>query len=255
VDVEGNVVGINTFILSGSGGNEGIGFAVPVRVVRFVYESLRKYGHVHRSEIEISAQTVTPSLAAGLGLKRTWGVVISDVKPGGPAEAAGLKIGDVILKADERPIDTVPAFTAALYLHPVDQVMKLEVLRDGKETTINVPVLQKRNHMDQMLDAANPENNLVAPLGILAVGIDERIRSVLPGLRKSSGVIVLGRAADLLGPDLGLVTGDVIHSINNRPVDTVDNLRSALLQLKSGDSVVLQVERGGKLQFVSFELD
>jgi serine protease Do len=255
VDVEGNVVGINTFILSGSGGNEGIGFAVPVRVVRFVYDSLRKYGHVHRSEIEVSAQTVTPSLAAGLGLKRSWGVVISDVKPGGPAEAAGLKIGDVILKADERPIDTVPAFTAALYLHPVDQVMKLEVLRAGAEKTINVAVLQERNHMDQMLDAANPESNLVAPLGILAIGIDEHIREAVTGLRVASGVIVLGRAADLLGPDIGLVTGDVIHAINNRPVDTVDNLRSAMSQLKSGDSVVLQVERGGKLQFVSFELD
>jgi serine protease Do len=255
VDVEGNVVGINTFILSGSGGNEGIGFAVPVRVVRFVYDSLRKYGHVHRSEIEVSAQTVTPSLAAGLGLKRTWGVVISDVKPGGPAEAAGLKIGDVILKADERPIDTVPAFTAALYLHPVDQVMKLEVLRDGAQETINVPVLQERNHMDQMLDAANPESNLVEALGILAIGIDDHIRAALGEMRKPNGVIVLGRAADLLGPDIGLVTGDVIHSINNRPVDTVENLRSAMSQLKSGDSVVLQVERAGKLQFVAFELD
>src|SRR5438477_12857006 len=153
VDMDGHVVGINTFILSGSGGSEGLGFAIPARIVRFVYESLRRYGHVHRSEIEAGAQTITPALAAGLGLKRSWGVLISDVKPGGPAEAAGLKIGDVILKADERPIDTVPAFTAALYLHPVDQVMKLEVLREGAEKTINVAVLQERNHMDQMLDA------------------------------------------------------------------------------------------------------
>lgn len=74
-------------------------------------------------------------------------------------------------------------------------------------------------------------------------------------LRIASGVIVLGRAADLFGPDFGLTTGDVIHAINNRPVDTVENLRSALSQLKSGDSVALQVERQGRLQFVSFELD
>jgi serine protease Do len=255
VDMEGNVVGINTSILSGSGGNEGIGFAVPARVVRFVYESLRKYGHVHRSEIEVGAQTVTPALAAGLRLKRSWGVLISDVKPGGPAEAAGVKIGDIILSADGRPIDTLPAFTAALYLHPVDQVLKLEVLHDGQQKTINVPVLQERNPMDQMLDLANPESNLVEPLAILAIGIDERIRSAVSGLRKSSGVIVLGRAADLLGPDIGLTTGDVIHAINNRPVDTVENLRSALSQLKTGDSVALQIERGGKLQFVAFELD
>jgi serine protease Do len=109
--------------------------------------------------------------------------------------------------------------------------------------------------MDQLLDLANPESNLVAPLAILAIGVDERIRSAMGGLRKPSGVIVLGRAADLLGPDIGLTTGDVIHAINNRPVDTVENLRSALSQLKSGDSVALQVERQGKLQFVAFDLD
>jgi serine protease Do len=255
VDMEGNVVGINTLILSGSGGNEGIGFAVPSRVVHFVYESLRKYGHVHRSEIEVGAQTVTPSLAAGLGLKRGWGVVISDVKPGGPAEAAGLKIGDIIASADDRPIDTLPAFMAALYLHPVDQVLKVVVLRDAQRMTLNVPVLQERNPIDQLLDLANPETNLVEPLGILAVGIDDRISSAVSGLRNASGVIVLGRAADLLGPNIGLTTGDVIHAINNRPVDTVENLRSALSQSKSGDSVALQVERQGKLLFVAFDID
>ena len=74
-------------------------------------------------------------------------------------------------------------------------------------------------------------------------------------LRITSGIIVLGKAAELFGPDIGLTSGDVIHAINSRPVDTVENLRSALAQLKSGDSVALQVERQGKLQFVSFELD
>jgi serine protease Do len=81
------------------------------------------------------------------------------------------------------------------------------------------------------------------------------VRPMIPDLRIPSGVVVLGRAADLFGPSIGLTTGDVIHAINNRPVDTVDNLRSALSQLKSGDSVALQVERQGKLQFVAFEMD
>lgn len=255
VDTNGRVVGINTFILSGSGGSEGLGFAIPARIVRFVYDSLRKYGHVHRSEIEAGAQTITPSLAAGLALKRSWGVLISDVKPGGPAEAAGLKIGDIVLAADGRAVDTLPAFTGAMYLHPADQVLKLEVLRDSQKQTLQIPVLQEKHPMDQLLDLANPQTNLVPQLAILAIGIDDRIRSMVSDLRITSGVIVLGRAADLFGPDIGLTTGDVIHAINNRPVDTVDNLRSTLSQLKSGNSVALQVERQGKLQFIAFELD
>jgi serine protease Do len=255
VDMDGYVVGINTFIVTGSGGSEGLGFAIPARVVNFVYQSLRKYGHVHRSEVEAGAQTITPSLAVGLGLKRTWGVVISDVIPGGPAEAAGLKIGDIVLSADDRPVDTLPGFTGALYLHPVDQVLKLEILRDSGKKTLFIPVLQEKHQMDQLLDLADNQNNLVQQLAVLAVSLDEKVRAMIPDLRISTGVVVLGKAADLLGPNLGLTTGDVIHAINNRPVDTVDNLRSALSQLKSGDSVALQVERQGKLQFVSFELD
>lgn len=109
--------------------------------------------------------------------------------------------------------------------------------------------------MDQLLDLADPQTSLVPQLAILAIAIDDRIRAVAGDLRLSSGVIVLGRAADLFGPDIGLTTGDVIHAINNRPLDTVENLRSALSQLKSGDSVALQVERQGKLQFIAFELD
>ena len=255
VDMEGNVVGINTFILSGSGGNEGLGFAIPARIVSFVYQSLRKYGHVHRSEIEAGAQTITPSLASGLGLKRSWGVLISDVKPGGPAEAAGLKIGDIVLTADDRPTDTLPAFTAAMYLHSVDQVLRLEVLREGEKKTLLIPVLQERHAVDQLLNLADPETSLVSQLAVLAVTIDDRISQTLGELRSPTGVIVLGRAASLLGPDVGLATGDIIHAINNRPVDTIENLRSALGTLKTGDAVALQVERQGKLQFVSFELE
>ena len=100
VDTEGYVIGINTFILSEGGGSEGLGFAIPARIVKFVYESLRKYGHVHRIEIKAGAQTITPTLANGLALAQSWGVVIDDVTPGGPADAAGLQIGDIVLRAD-----------------------------------------------------------------------------------------------------------------------------------------------------------
>jgi serine protease Do len=255
VDVEGSVLGINTFIYSEGGGSEGLGFAIPARVVEFVYQSLRKYGHVHRSEIEAGAQTITPDMAAALGLKQDYGVVISDVLPGGPAEAAGLKIGDIVLSVDDRPIETLPAFMGQLYLHPPDKVLKLQVMRDGQKKVLNIPVLEESHRMDQLLDLGQTEKNLVPQLAILAIAIDDQVRSMIPDLRIPSGVVVVGRAADLFGPDIGLANGDVIHAVNNRPVDTVDNLRSGLKQLKAGDPVALQIERGGKLQFLAFEMD
>jgi serine protease Do len=255
VDVEGNVLGINTFIYSEGGGSEGLGFAIPARVVEFVYQSLRKYGHVHRSEIEAGAQTISPSMATGLGLKQNFGVVISDVLPGGPAEAAGLKVGDVVRAVDNRPIETLPAFMGSLYLHPVDKVLKMDVLRDGQKKTLEIAVLQESHRMDQLLDLGQTDKDLVPQLAILAISIDDQIRPMIPDLRIPSGVVVVGRAADLFGPDIGLGQGDVIHAINNRPVDTVDNLRSALKQFKPGDAVALQIERAGRLQFLAFEVE
>jgi len=177
------------------------------------------------------------------------------VLPGGPAEAAGLKIGDVVRAVDDRPIETLPAFMGSLYLHPIDKVLKMDVLRDGEKKTLQIPVLEEPHRMDRLLDLGQTEKNLVPQLAILAISIDDQVRSMVPDLRINSGVVVVGRAADLFGPDIGLAQGDIIHLINNRPVDTVDNLRSALKQFKAGDSVTLQIERAGKLQFLAFELE
>lgn len=255
IDMDGYVLGINTMILSEGGGSEGLGFAIPARVVRFVYRSLRKYGHVHRVEIGAVAQNITPSLAEGLGLSRSWGVIVSDVNPGGPAEAAGLKTADIILSADDRPIDTLPALTAALYLHPLDEVMKLVVLRGGERKILYVAVSEHRDQMDKLMDSVDPDKSLVARLGILAVDLNDQLRSMVGNLRISSGVVVIARAADLIGPETGLKTGDVIHSINKTPIDSVDSLRSTLDGLKRGAPIALQVERDGQLQWLAFEME
>jgi len=254
VDMNGSVLGLNTFILSQGGGSEGLGFAIPARVVDFVYHSLRQYGHVHRVEIGAAAQEITPTLAEGLHLAQHWGVMVVDVTPGGPSEAAGLKIQDIILTADDRRIETLPSLSAALYLHRLDEVVKLEIMRGSEKKTLYVPALERRDHMDQLMDALNPENSLIPRLGVLAIDLTDDLRSRL-SLRIPSGVVVVGRAADLILPDTGLLAGDIIHQLNTTPIDSVDTLRNALHDLKTGDAAVLQVERGDGLTYVAFELE
>jgi serine protease Do len=259
VDMNGGVVGINTFILSQGGGSEGLGFAIPARIVDFVYNSLRKYGHVHRVEIGAVAQEITPTIAEGLHLAQRWGVIIADIKPDGPAAAAGLKVQDVVLTADDRRIETLPQLSSALYLHRLDQVLKLEVLRGdvskNERKILYVPAIEQRDPMDQLFDAADPEKSLVPRLGILAVDLTADLRSQIGSTRISTGVVVLGRAADLITPDTGLQTGDVIHSLNNTPIDSMDTLRAAIVRLKTGDPVVLQVERSDGLTYLGFEME
>jgi serine protease Do len=255
IDMDGYVLGINTMILSESGGSEGLGFAIPARVVQFVYESLRKNGHVHRVEIDASAQTITPSLAQGLGLSQTYGVIISDVKPGGPADSAGLQIGDIVVSADGRNVDTLPRLTAAMYLHPLDQVLTLVVKRGPMEKTLQIPVMERRDQMDRLVDSVDPEKSLVQRLGILAIDLNDQLRSMVGEVRIPSGVVVLARAVSLLGPDTGLKTGDIIHSVNRTPVDSVESLRASLQELKPGSSVVLQIERDDNLQWLAFDLE
>ena len=109
LDIDGNVVGINT-LKSSESGSEGLGFAIPAALVNFDYLNLRSYGHVQRVAIGARVQNITPRLAAGLGLARSWGPIISDTLPGGAAEAAGLQIGDIVVAIDDRPVLNLPDF-------------------------------------------------------------------------------------------------------------------------------------------------
>jgi serine protease Do len=254
--MNGSVLGINTFILSQGGGSEGLGFAIPARVVEFVYQSLRKHGHVHRVEIGAASQEITPTLAEGLQLSQRWGVIVVDVKPDGPAAAAGLQIQDIILTADDRRIETLPSLSSALYLHRLDQVVKLEVLRGKEKKTLFIPAIEHRDQMDQLLDTVNPENSLIPKFGVLAIDLTGDLGAKLSAaLRIPSGVIVVGRAADLITPDTGLQAGGVIHQLNTTPIDSVKTLRAAVDALKTGDPVVLQIEREDGLTYLSFEME
>jgi S1-C subfamily serine protease len=181
---------------------------------------------------------------------------VDDVKPDGPAAAAGVQIKDIILTADDRRIETLPALSGALYLHRIDQVVKLEILRGNEKKTLYVPAIESRDHMDELLDTVNPENSLIPRLGVLAIDLTPDLRTRLgSALRIPSGVVVVGRAVDLIMPDTGLLAADIIHQLNTTSIDSTDTLRSAVGALKIGDPVVLQVERDGGLLWVSFEME
>jgi serine protease Do len=255
VDVTGAVVGLNTFILSSAGGNEGLGFAIPAGIVNFVYQSLRKYGHVDHVEIAAVAQTITPTIAEGLGLTQNWGVVIADVIPQGPADVAGIKPEDVILAVDGHPMVNLHGFAAALYQHPLDQVVKIDVLRGRQKLSFNVPALSVRDRIGQFAGIADPIGSHIGPLAILGLDFNDELRSLLPNVRMGTGVIVVGRAPGFNSANTGLQPGDVIHSLNHTPIASVEQLKSALAQLKSGDAAVLRIERQGQLQYLAFEME
>jgi serine protease Do len=256
IDAQGRVVGINTFILSQSGGSEGLGFAIPSNIVNTIYSQLRKEGHVHRGRIGIYVQTITPSLAEGLTLSRDWGVLVGDVMPEGPADKAGVKVGDLVLTANGRAMRNARQLEAYIYRSPMKDKISLQVLRGKDELSIDVPVIDSVDDPQRFADMVNPEDNLVPKLGILAIGIDKDVAAMLPGLRNSYGVVVAaGSSATDLTSGTGLQPGDVIYSVNQDPVATVESLRKKVGELKPGDEVAMQIERSGRLMFVSIEIE
>jgi serine protease Do len=255
VDIEGKIVGINAFILTQGGGNEGLGFAIPSGVVRRIYQQLRQYGHVHHEVIGAAVQTITPTMAAGLGLQQDYGVIVSDVTPKGPAEAAGLKVQDIILTMDGKPVINVPQFDSAFQFRVDPVPLQLEVTRGTEKIPLQVPVVEQKDDMDRLADSLDPAKDLVPKLGILGVQINKEIAAMVPSLRMASGVIVAARTAFGATVDSGLETGDVIHALNGTTIISLDTLSTSIQQLKSGDPVVLQIERSGELRYLAFEME
>lgn len=253
VDVEGRLVGINTFILSQSGGNEGIGFAAPSNIVRNVFEQIRRTGRVHRGEIGVHAQTLTPALATGLGVRQAWGVLLADVFPSGAAASAGLGIGDVILRLDGKPMENARQLEVNLYRHAVGDVVKLDVLRGSARLSLSVVVEERPDDPDRFAEMVTPEGNIVERLGILALDLDERIARRLPALRAQAGVVVAAAAGDAPSWRDPLLPGDVIYSLNQQSVSSLAALRAALSRLGAQEPVVLHVERSGQLRFIALE--
>jgi serine protease Do len=254
VNIRGEVVGVNTFIVTQSGGNEGLGFAVPSATARTVFRQMKQFGMIRRQEVGMSLQTITRSMAQGLGLARDYGLIVSDVWPGGPAEAAGLKVGDILVSVDGQPADNLPTVTYNFRLRDSTDKVQLVVLRAGAQQTFSITPVEDRNELDSVSAMADPEKSLVPELGMLGVEIDKRISGASTGLRDPYGVIVVARAAGATS-EVPIQPRDVIRSLNNKQIATLQGLRDAMRALKPGSAVTLQIQREGRLMYVSFTLE
>ena len=254
VNIRGEVVGVNTFIVSQSGGSDGLGFAVPSATARTVFRQLKQFGMMRRQEVGMSLQTITPGMAIALGLVKDYGVIVSDVWPGGPAEAAGLKVGDILTSVDGQPADNLPSVNYYFRLRDSTDNVQLAVLRGGADQKLSIATVEQRSEFDSVSALADPEKNLVPELGILGVEIDARIAAGATGLRDPYGIIVVARAAGP-GSEVPLLPRDVIRTLNRKQMTTLQGLREALRALTPGTPVTLQIQREGRLMFVSFTLE
>lgn len=253
VNAAGQLVGINSFILTQSGGSEGIGFAIPSNVARQTYRQIRAYGGVRRGMIGIAAQNLTPLLSKGLGLEATSGVILSDVQPESPAEKGGLESGDLILTIDGVKVRNVRQVTMEIYRKRKGDVMSMTVKR-GKETRpVAVTVAEQEVQHDKMSGMVSVENNLVKRLSALVIPLTKDNLQTLGSFRHDYGLVVAARSAEGMKQDIDVEVGDVIYGLNGMITTTVESLSEALEKLKPGDAVVIQLERDHQVRFVAFE--
>ena len=250
VNVKGELVGLSTFILSESGGSQGLGFAIPSIVITSAIPQLRKYGHLHRGVVGISVQAITPQLAEGLALPRTSGVIVSDVVPDSPADVAGVQVRDIITTANDRLVDSVPVLTLTLSTRKAGDAVTLGLLRGAQAINVSLPVVERPHEIDELGDLADPDKNAVLKLGVIGADLDEATTKLLPDLRIASGVLVTARRLEL-DTDSPLMAGDVIHAVNTITVRSLDALRVLLDGLKPNSEIVLQIERDHRLMFVT----
>jgi serine protease Do len=256
VDTSGQLVGINTFILTKSGGNEGVGFAIPGNLVSSICNQIRTEHHVHHHQIGIAVRAITPTLAQALSLPTEDGTLIEDVVPQSTAEKAGLKVGDIIIKVHAKPIHNVRQLAMNMYFYAVGDEAQIDVLRRQHELSFRVPVVEGADDPQRFEDLVTEQNNSIAKLGILGLTVDPRVSALLPPLRLNGGVLVAARMAGG-HPNIGLdlVTGDVIHAVNGKEIRDIASLVTCLDSLGVDLPLVLQVERAGKLRFVVLERD
>jgi serine protease Do len=250
VDDEGHLIGINTAILSGrSGGNQGIGFAVPVNLVHHVMDQLLKNGKVERAYLGILPQDVTPAMAKAFGAQEAKGAVVGDITPDSPASHSDLKQGDIIMDVNGKSIDDANQLRNEIGLLSPGSTVKLNVLRAGtpQQVTVKVGAFPSKEERAS-LDRDGSGNALE---GVSVENLTPDTARELKMAPESKGVVVADIDPSSHAAEAGLRAGDVIEQVNRQPVKSVREFEREVASAKKNDSTLLLVKRGDNTLFVA----
>jgi serine protease Do len=259
-NLDGEVVGINTAIYSPNGGSVGIGFAIPSSLAKPVIEQIKEHGKVERGWLGVQIQEVTPEIAQGLGLSKPSGALVADVTANGPAAKAGLKQGDVILSFNGHDITKVRDLPLVVAQTPVGQKAKVEVLRNGQQTALDVGVAEMPDNPQQVAknerggEQPGQAENTTA-MGVKLAPLNEQLRRQAQVPKNVKGVVVTAVADDSPLAALGIQPGDVIQSINQQPVTTPRQAESKLKEAQaSKKTALLLINRHGLNEYLALSL-
>lgn len=258
VNMRGEVIGINTMIFSESGGNQGIGFAIPSNMARNVYDQIATKGKVIRGYLGVNISDLTPEKAKAFGLDVNEGALVEDVMPDTPAAKAGLQSGDVVVSFDGKPVKNRLELTNSVAQTPVGKRAEVKFIRDGQVQTRYVETAERKLGLN-----ANPElggeeegeesSSSGGKLGFSASTLTEQQAA---NLKIKSGVVIDRVVPGSPAAEAGLQRGDVIHQVNRQPIRSAADLAAVVKSLNSGDTVMLQVERKGQgLNFVPLTIE
>jgi len=250
INLDGELVGINTAIASQSGGYQGIGFAVPSNMAQHVMESLIKYGTVTRGWIGLYIQDINESLASAMNLKSREGALIGDVAEDGPAQKAGLKQGDVIVSLDGQPVKNSTELRNDIASRKPGSKVDVKVLRDGKEKDFNVKLAELP--ADKV--AKDVENKLEDKFGFSVAPFDANLAAKYNLNRSLEGVVITSVVGGGPAERAGLQEGDLIVEINRQPTHDLEQFNDQVRNLKSGSNFFLRVVRENRSFYVGFRL-